>query len=36
MTAIAERPEPKAAVSPYREGVFAPFGNEIDAECTAP
>jgi hypothetical protein len=36
MTAIAERPGPEAAVSPYREGVFAPVGNEIDGECTAP
>ncbi len=31
MTAIAERPEPEAAVSPYLEGVFAPIANEIDA-----
>jgi hypothetical protein len=33
MTAIAERPGPEAAVSPYLEGVFAPVANEIDAEC---
>jgi carotenoid cleavage dioxygenase-like enzyme len=34
MTAIAERPGPEAAVSPYLEGVFAPIENEIDAQCT--
>jgi carotenoid cleavage dioxygenase-like enzyme len=33
MTAIAERPGPDTAASPYLEGVFAPIGTEIDAEC---
>jgi carotenoid cleavage dioxygenase-like enzyme len=34
MTAIAERPGPETAASPYLEGVFAPIDTEIDAECT--
>ena len=33
MTAIAERPGPETAASPYLEGVFAPIDTEIDAEC---
>ncbi len=33
MTAIAHRPGPETAASPYLEGVFAPIDSEIDAEC---